>query len=69
MKLIITCEGGHVQEIPLEGMSLSYAQDFASILDGTSNFFTKPREEWGESGVGKCGVCDEWFRAEVEETR
>ena len=68
---MLTCDSPtyhHRQEIQVD-MTLTEAQDFASILDGTSSFFKYPPREFPIEGslLARCGICGYWFNANVEE--
>jgi len=61
----ITCASGHTQTIEVEGCSKEWAEDFASLLDGTSKFFIHPPGP--DSLLSKCGRCGATVRCQVTE--
>lgn len=61
------CESGHVQTFKLDCNTFSreYAEQWAALLDGTSQMYVYPPGR--ESVIGKCGICQEPYKCEVNE--
>lgn len=65
-RITLECEGGHLQTLVTEGMSEEMARDYATMLDGTSQWFIYPPGP--ESSIGKCCYpgCGKPFKATVQ---
>lgn len=63
--VVLHCENGHDQRIAIQGMDRSYAQEWAALLDGTSDMYVyKPRDHPLDGGhVARCGACGAFFTA------
>lgn len=54
------------QWVTLQNVSLEYATVYCGILDGRSDLYmSSPRNEV-RSKIGRCGMCNDNFNAEVE---
>lgn len=61
----LECEQGHSSDIQMYGYDLDGAQQIASLMDGTSEYYVSSPRDDPKSMLAHCAVCDTLITASV----